>query len=196
MKDITFRMTPVGKKEALSMLDSIAAAEKAPRGVRGAKCASRSAPADIIAKVSKMVNDFSEILEVDLNPIFATEKGARAVDVRIVIGDKPQTRQHFDQSAILAAMQRIMNPRSVAGIGASAEDGKIGNSVMKNLINGGYQARSIRSIRKLRRSWGARPIRACSTSPRKSTSQCSRYRRNFAPRRWMKWGEKKFPARS
>ena len=24
-------------------------------------------------------------------------------------------------------------------IGASAEDGKIGNSVMKNLINGGYQ---------------------------------------------------------
>ena len=36
-------------------------------------------------------------------------------------------------------MQRIMNPRSVAVIGASAEDGKIGNSVMKNLINGGYQ---------------------------------------------------------
>ena len=32
-----------------------------------------------------------------------------------------------------------MNPRSVAVIGASAEDGKIGNSVMKNLINGGYR---------------------------------------------------------
>ena len=31
-----------------------------------------------------------------------------------------------------------MNPRAVAVIGASAEDGKIGNSVMKNLINGGY----------------------------------------------------------
>ena len=85
------------------------------------------------------MNDFPEILEVDLNPIFATEKGARAVDVRIVIGDKPQTRQRFDQSEILAAMQRIMNPRAVAVIGASAEDGKIGNSVMKNLINGGYQ---------------------------------------------------------
>jgi acyl-CoA synthetase (NDP forming) len=27
----------------------------------------------------------------------------------------------------------------VAVIGASAEEGKIGNSVMKNLINGGYQ---------------------------------------------------------
>ena len=32
-----------------------------------------------------------------------------------------------------------MKPRSVAVIGASNEDGKIGNSVMKNLINGGYQ---------------------------------------------------------
>ncbi|HEX9489586.1 MAG TPA: CoA-binding protein, partial [Stellaceae bacterium] len=32
-------------------------------------------------------------------------------------------------------------PDSVAVIGASAEDGKIGNSVMKNLINGGYQGK-------------------------------------------------------
>ena len=138
MKDITFRMAPVGKKDALSMLDSIGAAEVL-RGVRGGKGVDRAALADIITKVSKLVNDFPEILEVDLNPIFATEKGARAVDVRIVVGDKPQTRQYFDQNEILVAMQRIMNPRSVAVIGASAEDGKIGNSVMKNLINGGYQ---------------------------------------------------------
>src|SRR5439155_1581300 len=31
------------------------------------------------------------------------------------------------------------SPEAVAVIGASAEEGKIGNSVMKNLINGGYQ---------------------------------------------------------
>ncbi|OYW58125.1 MAG: hypothetical protein B7Z40_23225 [Bosea sp. 12-68-7] len=36
-------------------------------------------------------------------------------------------------------MNRIMKPKSVAVIGASAENGKIGNSVMKNLINGGYK---------------------------------------------------------
>ncbi len=138
MKDITFRMTPVGKKDALGMLDSIGAAEVL-RGVRGAKGVNRAALADIITKASKLVNDFPEIREVDLNPVFATEKGARAVDVRIVLGDEPPTRQSFSQSEILAAMQRIMNPHSVAVIGASAEDGKIGNSVMKNLINGGYR---------------------------------------------------------
>jgi acetyl coenzyme A synthetase (ADP forming)-like protein len=138
MKDITFRMTPVGKREALSMLDSIGAAAVL-RGVRGAKGVNRPALADIICNVSKLANDFPAIHEVDLNPIFATEKGASAVDVRIVLGDKPPIRQRFSQSEILAAMQRIMNPRSVAVIGASSEDGKIGNSVMKNLINGNYR---------------------------------------------------------
>jgi acetyl coenzyme A synthetase (ADP forming)-like protein len=138
MKDITFRLAPLEKKAALSMLDSINGAEIL-RGVRGAKGVNRAALANTICKVSKLVTDFPEIHEVDLNPIFATDKGAKAVDVRILIGDKPQDRQRFSRSAILTAMQRIMNPRSVAVIGASAEDGKIGNSVMKNLINGGYQ---------------------------------------------------------
>src|SRR5436305_12995586 len=32
-----------------------------------------------------------------------------------------------------------MQPDAVAVIGAAPEDGKIGNSVMKNLINGGYE---------------------------------------------------------
>ncbi len=138
MKDITFRLAPVRKTEAVSMLDSIAAAEVL-RGVRGAKGINRGALADIIVKVSKLVTDFPEVTEFDLNPIFATEKNAHAVDVRIVIGQEPRVRQRYNQGEILSAMQRIMNPRAVAVIGASAEDGKIGNSVMKNLINGGYQ---------------------------------------------------------
>jgi acetyl coenzyme A synthetase (ADP forming)-like protein len=138
MKDITFRMAPVTESDAMAMLDSIAAAEVL-RGVRGGKGVNRAALAGIISKVSKLVTDFPEIHEVDLNPIFATDTGATAVDVRIVLGEPPQVRQRYSQREILTAMQRIMNPRSVAVIGASAEDGKIGNSVMKNLINGGYQ---------------------------------------------------------
>ena len=137
MKDITFRLAPVGKKDALSMLNSIGGAELL-NGVRGGKGVNRAALADIITNVSKLVNDFPEIQEVDLNPIFVTDKDAKAVDVRIIVGEKAQPRQRFTDSEILGAMRRIMNPRSVAVIGASAEDGKIGNSVMKNLINGGY----------------------------------------------------------
>src|SRR6202040_1567556 len=53
----------------------------------------------------------------------------------------PPQRYRPGQEETLKAMNRIMRPDAVAVIGASAEDGKIGNSVMKNLINGGYAGR-------------------------------------------------------
>ncbi len=138
MKDLTFRLAPTSKNVALSMLDDIAGAEVL-RGLRGGKGVNRAALAEIIVKVSRLVNDFPEIQEVDLNPILCADKSAKAVDVRIVLGAPAAPRQRFSQGEILNAMQRIMNPRSVAVIGASPEDGKIGNSVMKNLVNGGYR---------------------------------------------------------
>src|ERR1700734_2992972 len=139
LKDITFRLAPATNEEALSMLDGIAAAEIL-RGVRGSKPVHRAALAGMIEKVSALVADFPEISEMDLNPVFATEQGATAADVRIVLEFNPApARDRPSQAAIVEKMTRIMKPRAVAVIGASAENGKIGNSVMKNLINGGYQ---------------------------------------------------------
>jgi acetyl coenzyme A synthetase (ADP forming)-like protein len=72
--------------------------------------------------------------------VLATPCAATAVDVRILV-DPEAAKQpaRFSQEEILAAMNRIMRPTSIAVIGASTEAGKIGNSVMKNLVNGGYQ---------------------------------------------------------
>jgi acetyl coenzyme A synthetase (ADP forming)-like protein len=90
--------------------------------------------------VSQLVHDFPAISEMDLNPVFASSTGATAVDVRILVDFQPApARYRPSQEEILRAMRRIMQPEAVAVIGASPEDGKIGNSVMKNLINGGYQ---------------------------------------------------------
>ena len=139
LKDITFRLAPASSADALSMLDGIAAAEIL-RGVRGAKPVDRTTLANMIERVSALVAEFPEISEMDLNPVFATEHGATAADVRIVLDFKPApARYRPDQKLILEQMNRIMQPDAVAVIGASAENGKIGNSVMKNLINGGYQ---------------------------------------------------------
>ena len=139
LKDITFRMAPATKEDALSMLDGIQAKEML-HGVRGGDPVNRDALANIIVGVSQLVTDFPEIVELDLNPVFATKKDAIAADVRIVVdfNYKPKPAPRPD-SEIVTAMNRIMMPKSVAVIGASAEDGKIGNSVMKNLINGGYK---------------------------------------------------------
>src|SRR4051812_23523609 len=139
LKDITFRLAPATREDAFSMLDSIQAAEML-HGVRGGDPVNREALADVIVKVSQLVSDFPEISELDLNPVFATKSDATAADVRIVVDfnakPRPATRSNEE---IVAAMNRIMRPKAVAVIGASSEDGKIGNSVMKNLINGGYK---------------------------------------------------------
>jgi acetyl coenzyme A synthetase (ADP forming)-like protein len=139
LKDITFRLAPVTREEARSMLDGIQAAEML-KGVRGGDPVNRDALADMIVRVSQLVNDYPEISELDLNPVFATKDGAIAADVRIVVDyNQPAPRPRPSQDDIVKAMNRIMKPKAVAVIGASAEDGKIGNSVMKNLINGGYK---------------------------------------------------------
>ncbi|QEN87689.1 CoA-binding protein [Labrys sp. KNU-23] len=139
LKDITFRLAPINRDEALSMLDGIQAAEML-KGVRGGDPVNRDALADTLARVSQLVTDFPEITELDLNPVFATKDGAVAADVRIVVDFEARpSRPRPSQDAIVTAMNRIMRPEAVAVIGASSEDGKIGNSVMKNLINGGYK---------------------------------------------------------
>jgi acetyl coenzyme A synthetase (ADP forming)-like protein len=139
LKDVTFRLAPASESEALSMIDGIAAAEIL-RGVRGAPPADRKAIAKIIVAVSALAADFPEIQELDLNPVFARPDGAIAADVRIIVDfAPPKARYRPTQEEILRAMNRIMQPNAVAVIGASPEDGKIGNSVMKNLINGGYK---------------------------------------------------------
>jgi acetyl coenzyme A synthetase (ADP forming)-like protein len=139
LKDITFRLAPATREDALAMLDSIAAAEIL-RGVRGSEAVNRDALATLIVNVSQLVADFPEISELDLNPVFATAKSATAADVRVVLDFKPPVaRYRPSQETIIRQMNRIMKPDAVAVIGASAETGKIGNSVMKNLINGGYQ---------------------------------------------------------
>ena len=62
--------------------------------------------------------------------------------MRIVVDCEPlPARYRPTQAEIVKSMNRIMKPDAVAVIGASAEAGKIGNSVMKNLINGGYQGK-------------------------------------------------------
>ena len=57
LKDITFRLAPASKEDALSMLDGIQAAEIL-RGVRGAKPVDRAALSGMIERVSALVADF------------------------------------------------------------------------------------------------------------------------------------------
>lgn len=139
LKDVTFRLAPATADEARSMVDGIQAAEVLS-GVRGAQGVDKDAVAAVIKRLSDLVNDFPQFSEVDLNPVLATKDGATAVDVRIIVDETAgEPVERFTQEEILLSMNRIMKPKAIAVIGASNEAGKIGNSVMKNLIDGGYK---------------------------------------------------------
>ena len=139
LQDITFRLAPAESADAHAMLNDISGS-KILDGVRGQAGVDRTALARTIEHISHLVNDFPEISELDLNPVFASADGAVAADVRVLLNSDavPERHQHTPDE-ILASMKHIMEPSAVAVIGASAEDGKIGNSVMRNLIDGGYE---------------------------------------------------------
>ena len=138
LKDVTFRLAPVDEATARGMLDDIGAADLL-RGVRGAEPVDAVALADIIRRASDLVTDFPEIRELDLNPVFARADGATAADVRVMLdGSAVTAPPQYSPEEMLETMRRLMRPRSVAVVGASAEKGKIGNSVMRNLVDGGF----------------------------------------------------------
>jgi acetyl coenzyme A synthetase (ADP forming)-like protein len=141
LKDVTFRLAPATQEDAASMLDGIQAAEML-KGVRGGDAVNREALQTTIVRVSQLVSDFPEIAELDLNPVFASKDSAIAADVRIVVNFSPKpARFRPEEKDVVTSMNRIMKPKAVAVVGASNEAGKIGNSVMKNLINGGYKGK-------------------------------------------------------
>ena len=84
LKDVVFNLTPVTDAEAREMVDGIKASVLLS-GVRGEKPVDKTALVDLIQRLSRLVTDFPQIKELDLNPVMAFEKGAVVVDARIAL---------------------------------------------------------------------------------------------------------------
>lgn len=83
-KDIVFNISPITDEEAKDMLTSIQAAPII-NGFRGEKGVHKEKVIEVIQRVSMLVNDFPEIKELDINPVFAYQNSIFAVDARIII---------------------------------------------------------------------------------------------------------------
>jgi acetyl coenzyme A synthetase (ADP forming)-like protein len=86
LKDVTFRIAPFSRDEARAMLTEIRAVNLL-RGVRGEPPADLEAIEDVLLRLSQLVTDFPEIVEMDINPLIVFEKGRGAigVDMRLVL---------------------------------------------------------------------------------------------------------------
>ena len=55
------------------------------QGVRGEVSSDINAILDVLLRLSQLVNDFPEIMELDINPLLSFVKGYSAVDIKITI---------------------------------------------------------------------------------------------------------------
>ncbi len=86
LKDVTFRIHPLTSVDATEMIRSVKAYNLL-EGWRGAKPSDIEALQDLLLRISAMVEDLHEIVELDLNPVKVQEQGAGylVVDARVMI---------------------------------------------------------------------------------------------------------------
>ncbi len=84
MNDVSFRVAPISEMDAREMMDEIRG--KALLGAfRGKKEADRSKIAITLKALGDVMLQVDEITDIEINPLFISEKGAVAVDCRVRI---------------------------------------------------------------------------------------------------------------
>jgi len=89
LKDVTFRVAPISRREASEMMQEIRAV-RLLRGMRGEPPSDMDAIVDTLLRTSQLVTDFPEIVEFDINPLVVYEKdrGAIGIDMRLVLSSE------------------------------------------------------------------------------------------------------------
>lgn len=84
LQDVSYGLAPLSYDETYSMIRSLRG-YPIIKGTRGQKGIDEQQYADIIVRLSTVLRFASEIKEMDINPLLATDKGLFAVDARIRI---------------------------------------------------------------------------------------------------------------
>ena len=80
LRDVAFRLPPVSDVDALEMLAGLRAS-RLLAGYRGAPPGDRTALAEVVMRVSALVEVLPELRELDLNPVKVLAPGAGAIVV-------------------------------------------------------------------------------------------------------------------
>jgi acyl-CoA synthetase (NDP forming) len=83
--DVIFRVAPIDRIDALNMIRGLRGS-KILEGTRGGSPADINSIVDVLTRVSNLILEHRSINQLDLNPVIVLQKGAYAVDSRIIIG--------------------------------------------------------------------------------------------------------------
>lgn len=83
-KDVSFRVAPFSREEALSMIAETKAYTLL-KGIRGGQPKDITALADLLVKIGELAISNPQVKEMDLNPVAVLEEGFAVLDVRMII---------------------------------------------------------------------------------------------------------------
>jgi acyl-CoA synthetase (NDP forming) len=135
LKDVSFRILPVTREDVETMIGEIKG-HRLLDGYRG-QDVDREALIDLIMKISNLVTLFPDIRELDLNPVFLYRDNNIVVDARMFIGATSETATR----APAHDLHDFFYPRSIAVLGASGVEGKLGYNVFRNLLFHNFQGK-------------------------------------------------------
>jgi acetate---CoA ligase (ADP-forming) len=84
-KDVAFRLVPLNRTDALEMIGEIRA-QPLLNGARKRPVLDRGELAEVLIRISDLVDACPQIHELDLNPLVITPKGLVAIDARVIVG--------------------------------------------------------------------------------------------------------------
>jgi len=84
LKETSLRVAPINRPEAAEMISELKASSIL-KGVRGERPSDIEAIVEMLLRLSQLMVDFPEIEGIDINPVMALEKGAIAVDARLLL---------------------------------------------------------------------------------------------------------------
>jgi acyl-CoA synthetase (NDP forming) len=139
LQDVSFRILPVSDGDIGAMIEEI-------RGytlLKGYRGSAVDLPAlkGLLRRVSRLVDRYPQIEEIDLNPVFLYEKGNITVDARIFLAQPGAAAAAPPERRSGASLRGFFYPESLAVIGASDTPGKLGWNVFNNLLRHRYPGR-------------------------------------------------------
>ena len=140
-KDISFRVLPINKEDAMEMIESLQG-KQILKGFRGADPVNIDVLSNALVNIGKLGIDMAAYYDsIDFNPVIAYANDYYVVDAKIILREKPEIEPISKAQPDSSYMDLFFNAKSIALIGASPEQGKIGNSVLESLVKHEYKGK-------------------------------------------------------
>ncbi len=139
VKDIAFRALPITKADACSMVKELKFSTTLLKGFRHIKKVPIDTIADVLLKAAKLAEDnLEEIESFDINPAIFYGDDYRIVDFKYT-QKKPQ--KTYIEKPDVENIDKFFTASSIAVVGASPVNTKLGYTVLNNLLTNGYKGK-------------------------------------------------------